>query len=143
MHAEAPNPLVRRFEEEVLVNTQDLYRAAARLTERAADAEDLVQETCLQAFRSFGQLRDARATKTWLFAILRSIFLRRLRSSSRRAEPVSLDDLDAAFPAFELAGGAALVVKLAELIRDWERDHYRHELTPRIIDIPPSTPPAA
>ena len=107
MHAESPNPLVRRFEEEVLVNTQDLYRAAARLTERAADAEDLVQETCLQAFRSFGQLRDARATKTWLFAILRSIFLRRIRSSSRRAEPVSLDDLDAAFPAFELSGGAA------------------------------------
>ena len=66
MHAEAPNPLVRRFEEEVLVNTQDLYRAAARLTERAADAEDLVQETCLQAFRSYVQLRDARATKTWI-----------------------------------------------------------------------------
>src|SRR6266849_5280968 len=107
MHADAPNPLVRRFEEEVLVNTQDLYRAAARLTERAVDAEDLVQETCLQAFRSFGQLRDARATKTWLFAILRSIFLRRIRSSSRRAEPVSLDDLDEAFPAFELSGGAA------------------------------------
>jgi len=43
----------------------------------------------------------------------------------------------------ELAGGAALVVKLAELIRDWERSQDWREPTPRIVDIPPSTPPAA
>lgn len=43
----------------------------------------------------------------------------------------------------EVAGGAALVVKLAELIRDWERDHPGRETAPRIIDVPPSTAPPA
>jgi hypothetical protein len=39
----------------------------------------------------------------------------------------------------ELGGGAALVVKLAELIRDWERDHGEDH-QPRVIDVPPPQP---
>jgi hypothetical protein len=39
----------------------------------------------------------------------------------------------------ELGGGAALLMKIAELIRDWERDHGE-ALEPRVIDVPPSSP---
>lgn len=41
----------------------------------------------------------------------------------------------------EVGGGAALVMKLAELIRDWERDHPDGG-QPRVIDVPPAAPPA-
>lgn len=39
----------------------------------------------------------------------------------------------------EVGGGAALLMKLAELIRDWERDHG-DEPQPRVIDVPPASP---
>jgi len=67
---------VRRFEAHVLPHLPDLYRAARRLTGTIPDAEDLVQETCLRAFRSLDQLRSADAAKAWVFTVLRSVFLR-------------------------------------------------------------------
>jgi len=88
-------PRVQRFEAQILVHMTDLYRAALRLTGHVSDAEDLVQETCLQAFRFLDQLREPRAAKVWVFSILRSVFLRYAdRQSSERAL-LSLDDVDA------------------------------------------------
>ena len=67
---------VRRFEAHVLPHLPDLYRAARRLTGTIPDAEDLVQETCLRAFRALDQLRSADAARAWVFTVLRSAFLR-------------------------------------------------------------------
>src|SRR5262245_39807941 len=67
---------IRQFERQILVHLDDLYRAASRLTGNASDAEDLVQETCVRAFRCLDQLRFPGAAKAWVFSILRSIFLR-------------------------------------------------------------------
>jgi RNA polymerase sigma-70 factor (ECF subfamily) len=75
---------VRRFEELVLPYLPDLYRAARRLARNVDDAEDLVQETCLRAFRSLDQLRSPQATKPWVFTVLRSVFLR----NAARWDPV-------------------------------------------------------
>lgn len=86
---------IRRFEAEIIVHLDDLYRAALRLTGKAADAEDLVQETCLRAFRALDRLRDGRAARSWAFAILRSVFLREVERQGRRPEPVNLEDLEA------------------------------------------------
>lgn len=84
---------VRRFEAEILVHLNDLYRAALRLTGRPAEAEDLVQETCLRAFRSLDQLRHPGAARAWVFAILRAAFLREAERQARRPT-ASLDELD-------------------------------------------------
>src|SRR5919205_320035 len=54
---------VRRFEEQILPHLPDLYRAARRLAGSIEGAEDLVQETCLRAFRSLDQLREPRAER--------------------------------------------------------------------------------
>ena len=78
MSIEAGNDEVRRFEKHILVYLDDLYRAALRLTGHAADAEDLVQETCLRAFMVLDQLRHLSAAKVWVFSILRSTFLRQV-----------------------------------------------------------------
>ncbi len=47
---QATRDRIRRFEADVLVHLDDLYRAALRLTGNASEAEDLTQDTCLRAF---------------------------------------------------------------------------------------------
>ena len=82
---------IRRFETDVLVHVDDLYRAALRLTGNAAEAEDLTQDTCLRAFERLDQLRSPAAARVWTFTILRSIFLRRVE---REPKSASLDVID-------------------------------------------------
>jgi RNA polymerase sigma-70 factor, ECF subfamily len=67
---------IRQFEIQILPHVPDLYRIARRLGVTTSDAEDLVQETCLRAFRTQDQLRRPDAARTWLFAVFRSVFLR-------------------------------------------------------------------
>ncbi len=85
----------RRFEASVLVHLDDLYRAALRLTGKPSDAEDLVQETCLRAFQTLDQLRQTTAAKAWVFAILRSLFLRQAERRAVQPIPVSSENLEA------------------------------------------------
>jgi RNA polymerase sigma-70 factor (ECF subfamily) len=78
-----------RFEREVLPQMRHLYATACRLTRNAADAEDLVQETCLRAFRAFERYTPGTNVRAWLFTILhrtRVDALRKLRRSPRTVE---------------------------------------------------------
>jgi RNA polymerase sigma-70 factor, ECF subfamily len=85
-----PDSRVQRFEAQILPHLADLYRAARRLGARPSDAEDLVQETCLRAFQSLDQLRHHEAAKAWVFAVLRSVFLRQAaRISPTPVEPLA------------------------------------------------------
>jgi len=62
-----------------------LYRTAARMTTRVAEAEDLVQETYLEGLRSFASLRDPGRCKAWLFRILHNLWSDRVaREQARR-----------------------------------------------------------
>jgi RNA polymerase sigma-70 factor (ECF subfamily) len=69
-----------------------LYGYAIVLSRNSTEAEDLVQETCLRALRAIGRLRAAGSVKSWLFTILRNIWLNQLRQ--RRTTP-DLLELDA------------------------------------------------
>lgn len=73
------------FEAVVLVHLDTLYRSALRLTHNRAEAEDVVQETCLRAFRSFHRFNPGTNVRAWLFTILRNTFLNRLRQSGRES----------------------------------------------------------
>ena len=64
------------FEEEALPHLDAVYRFALRLSGAPDQAEDLVQETFLRAFRSWGQYTKGTAAKSWLFTICRNVFLR-------------------------------------------------------------------
>jgi RNA polymerase sigma-70 factor (ECF subfamily) len=77
------------FEREALACLDSLYGTALRLTANPADAEDLVQDTYLKAFRAAGQFRPGTNLKAWLFTILHNTFL----NSRRRAvkEPLALE----------------------------------------------------
>lgn len=66
----------RSFEAEALPHLDAVYRFALRLAGSPADAEDLVQETFLRAFRAWDQYTPGTRAKSWLFTICRNAFLR-------------------------------------------------------------------
>ena len=82
--------VTREFEEVVLVHLDALYRTALRLTHNRAEAEDVVQETCLRAFRGFRRFEPGTNARAWAFTILRHVFLNRLRRGGR--ETTEADD---------------------------------------------------
>lgn len=84
------NSCVRDLPELVRSYSGMLYRYAYRLCGCAADADDLTQQTFLTAHRKLDQLRDVRQARGWLCAILRTAYLKNLRSRSNSA-PVPLD----------------------------------------------------
>ena len=68
-----------------------LYSYAVVLSRNRAEAEDLLQETCLRALRAMERLRPDSNIKSWLFTILRNIWLNQLRQSRTAGEAVELD----------------------------------------------------
>jgi RNA polymerase sigma-70 factor (ECF subfamily) len=76
------------FEEEALPHLDAVYRFALRLSGAPDQAEDLVQETFLRAYKSWGQYKQGTAAKSWLFTICRNVFLRRLERSRRHDDIV-------------------------------------------------------
>ncbi len=82
------------FESEMAPHLDSLYRNAMRLTGNANDAEDLVQDTYLRAFRFFHQYELGTNAKAWLFRIMNTIFLNDYRKKSRQGEPLSYDELE-------------------------------------------------
>jgi RNA polymerase sigma-70 factor (ECF subfamily) len=74
-----------------------LYGYAMVLSRNSAEAEDLVQETCLRALRGMDRLQSADSAKSWLFTILRNIWLNQLRHRRTAPDGVELDS-DASEP---------------------------------------------
>jgi RNA polymerase sigma-70 factor (ECF subfamily) len=70
-----------------------LYTAALRMTRNAAEAEDLVQETYLKAYRAFGSFEQGTNLKAWLYKILTNTFINAYRSRRRRPEQSEIEDL--------------------------------------------------
>jgi RNA polymerase sigma-70 factor (ECF subfamily) len=77
------------FEEEALPHLDAVYRFALRLAGTAAEAEDLVQETFLRAFKAWGQFERGTNAKSWLFTICRNAFLRGHERARRHDEIVT------------------------------------------------------
>jgi RNA polymerase sigma-70 factor (ECF subfamily) len=82
--------LKERFEAEAVPLRPRLYVAALRLTGNPADAEDLLQETFLRAYRGFAGFEPGTNLRGWLFRILRNVFITSYRK--RRNEPVTVSD---------------------------------------------------
>jgi RNA polymerase sigma-70 factor (ECF subfamily) len=76
----------REFERQAIPFLASLYNTAYRMARNAQDAEDLVQETYLRAYRSFEQFTPGTNLKAWLFRILKNAFINEYRK--RRAAPV-------------------------------------------------------
>ena len=84
------------FESEALASLDSLYRAALRLTRRPADAEDLVQETYLKAFRAADRFEPGTNLRAWLFTILHNTARNRARDRARDTVSVDSEIVDRA-----------------------------------------------
>lgn len=71
-----------------------LYAAAMRMTRNPADAEDLVQETYLRAYRGFGGFKEGTNLKAWLYRILTNTFINSYRAKQRRPDETDLDEVE-------------------------------------------------
>jgi RNA polymerase sigma-70 factor (ECF subfamily) len=92
-----------RFEREAMVHVDALYRTALRMTKDERDAEDLVQETMLKAYRFFDKFEEGTNCKAWLFKIMTNIFINNYRARTKAPESLSVDDVDDSFLFGQLA----------------------------------------
>ncbi len=83
-----------RFTELTMPHMQALYTAALRMTRNPADAEDLVQETFLKAYRAFDRYEDGTNLRAWLYKILTNTFINSYRAAKRRPEKADVEDVE-------------------------------------------------
>jgi RNA polymerase sigma-70 factor (ECF subfamily) len=83
-----------QFAELAMEYMGSLYSAALRMTRNPSDAEDLVQETYLKAYRAFGSFKEGTNLKAWLYRILTNTFINSYRARKRRPEQTDIDDVE-------------------------------------------------
>ncbi|HEX6393337.1 MAG TPA: sigma-70 family RNA polymerase sigma factor [Acidimicrobiales bacterium] len=83
-----------QFAEQAMQYMGSLYSAALRMTRNPADAEDLVQETYLKAYRAFGTFKEGTNLKAWLYRILTNTYINSYRARRRRPEQTDLDEVE-------------------------------------------------
>lgn len=82
------------FNEEILPHMDVLYNFALRLTADPIDAEDLVQDTIVKAYRFFNSYEKGTNAKAWLFRILKNSFINNYRKTSKRPQEVDYDEVE-------------------------------------------------
>jgi RNA polymerase sigma-70 factor (ECF subfamily) len=81
------------FERDAMTFAPQLYSAALRMTRNPADAEDVVQETYLKAYRAYGTFQEGTNLKAWLYRILTNTYINKYRKQQRRPSEVELGEL--------------------------------------------------
>jgi RNA polymerase sigma-70 factor (ECF subfamily) len=82
------------FATEAMQYAPQLYSGALRMTRNPSDAEDLVQEAYLRAYRSFNTFQEGTNLRAWLFRILTNTFINTYRAKQRRPQESQLDDIE-------------------------------------------------
>jgi RNA polymerase sigma-70 factor (ECF subfamily) len=109
------------FTEQTMPFMDGLFGAALRMTRNRADAEDLVQEAYLRAYRGFGGFEDGTNLKAWLYRILTNTFINSYRAKQRRPDESELDAVEDLYMYRRLGGlEAARAGRSAEdELMDW------------------------
>ena len=114
------------FAEEAMGYMDALFSAAMRMTHNAADAEDLVQETYLKAYRAFPSFTEGTNLRAWLYRILTNTYINLYRAKQRRPEVTDVEDVEDLYlyhrlsNASEAAGSASAEEEVLLTITDDE-----------------------
>ena len=81
------------FERDAMQYAPQLYSAALRMTRNPADAQDVVQETFLKAYRAYHSYTEGTNLKAWLYRILTNTYINTYRKAQRRPSEVELGEL--------------------------------------------------
>lgn len=106
------------FTTEAMQYAQSLYSTALRMTRNQSDAEDLVQEMYLKAFRSFASFETGTNLKAWLFRILTNTFINTYRAKQRRPQESDLGSVEDLFLYKRLPALAGLSESAEEQLLD-------------------------
>lgn len=87
------NKKYKDFEEEAIPHSEALYNFALKMTSDPTDADDLVQETMLKAFRFFDKFEKGTNCKAWLFQIMKNSYINEYRKVSKQPSKVDYDDI--------------------------------------------------
>jgi RNA polymerase sigma-70 factor (ECF subfamily) len=131
---DSPEATAARFESEFLPSLPALLAVAARLTGTRAEAEDLVQDTLLKAYRSRKQYRAGTNPRAWLMAILRNTFLNGYRRRNLERRVFDGPDAEALAPGW--VGASSL-----RAIRDPHSGALHHLLEAPLLEAIDELPP--
>ena len=112
------------FEAVVLEHFHTLYSTALRLTRNPSEAQDLVQETLLKAYRFFESFEPGTNVKAWLFTILRNTYINAYRKTVRQQEQVDFERIEPFYaeapnePEWEWTDQEALEAMLRHVVQD-------------------------
>ncbi len=110
------------FEQAALPEISHLYTSAFYLTRSKTEAEDLVQETYLRAFRFFDKFETGTNVRAWLLSILRNLFINRYQQKKREPEIVDWQRIDQVYESMVGQGKKA------------ERDNPENQLISQFMD---------
>ena len=80
------------FERDVMPLARQLYAHALRLTRRPADAEDILQESYLKAYRAYGSFQEGTNLRAWMYRIVTNTYINKYRKNQRRPDEIELED---------------------------------------------------
>ena len=123
------------FREEALPHLDAVFRFALRLAGNRDQAEDLVQETFLRAFRSWDQYTPGTQCKSWLFTICRNVFLRQEERNQRHDEILS-EQVDRSSGPFDLVNPVWLKAVDADAEGNFFRSIVDEEVLARLQELP-------
>ena len=112
------------FADQAMPLMSSLYSAALRMTRNPSDAEDLVQETYLKAYRGFGGYTQGTNLKAWLYRILTNTYINQYRAKQRRPDETNLGETEDLFLYRRLGGleAAAAGRSAEDELMDWFTD---------------------
>jgi len=128
-----PNPAREAFEREALEHLDSLYGAALRLTRSDSDAEDLVQDTFLRAYRFYDRFEAGTNMKAWLHRIQTNTFINRYRRKARERNAV---DGAIAQPVGEGVMSRAAIRALSQPVATAERPLLAREIQRALDTLP-------
>lgn len=92
----SPEEKIRRdalFQREFVPHMDTLYNFGFHLTYNEVDAQDLVQETLLKAYRFIHSYQEGTNAKAWLFRILKNAFINEYRKRARQPDPIDYEEV--------------------------------------------------
>lgn len=144
--------LKREFEERLLEHVDSLYNLALKMTQNRQDAEDLVQETSLRAYRYFGKFREGTNFKAWIITILRNLFINEYRRKMKEPPKTEFEEVKDFISFSEISGVQeeifsdnikSAIDKLPEELRTaltlFYVEEFSYKEIARITDVPVGT----
>ncbi len=122
------------FDKEFMPHIDSMYNFAFRLTNDEDDANDLVQDTYLKAFRFINSFERGTNAKAWLFRILKNSFINDYRKKSKEPAKVDYQDVETTYNSTEDAEMDATTDLRTETVQDMIGDEVANALNSLPVD---------